>query len=266
MGSKITINPGKEFSANMNDRDTYCDNMRKSMFDKLFFLPIIDADLFVDFGCADGSLIQEAKAIFPNANRRFIGYDLCETMVHRASVRNPEEFFTTNWNHVLVKPNSCLILSSVIHEALSYNDDKQQAEFWDRVWNSGFRYIVIRDMMPERGIMRNSVSEQIANIWKHAPKQIIVDWENVWGSLSDNRSLVHFLLTYQYVNGLNWIRELHENYFPLDIEEFLGIIPYNHSIIYSDHYTLPYFKNWVHNEFDINLVDRTHIKLILERK
>lgn len=36
----------------------YNDNMRKSLLDKAYFLSFVDSDTFIDFGCADGSLLK----------------------------------------------------------------------------------------------------------------------------------------------------------------------------------------------------------------
>lgn len=36
----------------------YNDNMRKSLLDKAYFLSFVDSDTFIDFRCADGSLLK----------------------------------------------------------------------------------------------------------------------------------------------------------------------------------------------------------------
>ena len=60
------------------DRQLYTENMRKSLMDKAFFIDKIDAKHFVDFGCADGSLLKFLKTIFPNS-ANYVGYD---TLLH----------------------------------------------------------------------------------------------------------------------------------------------------------------------------------------
>ena len=43
----------------MNDLAVYNSRMRKSLLDKIFFMDKIDGcDRFLDYGCADGSMIK----------------------------------------------------------------------------------------------------------------------------------------------------------------------------------------------------------------
>lgn len=44
----------------------YNDNMRKSLLDKAYFLSFVDSDTFIDFGCADGSLLKHIHEMFPD--------------------------------------------------------------------------------------------------------------------------------------------------------------------------------------------------------
>lgn len=55
-----------------------------------------------------------------------------------------------------------------------------------------------------------------------------------------------------------------ENYLPIDFETItqkFGIA----KPIFVEHYTLPYIRNVVEHDFDVQLQDRTHLKLILEK-
>lgn len=52
----------------------YNDNMRKSLLDKAYFLSFVDSDTFIDFGCADGSLLKHIHEMFPD--KKLIGYDI----------------------------------------------------------------------------------------------------------------------------------------------------------------------------------------------
>ena len=59
----------------MNNIDIYVKRMAKSIYDKLFFVDkIFDDDIssFIDFGCADGTLISYAQQYY---DCNFIGYD-----------------------------------------------------------------------------------------------------------------------------------------------------------------------------------------------
>ena len=70
----------------------------------------------------------------------------------------------------------------------------------------------------------------------------------------------------KYKYKKNWKREVKENYFPMPVEELLSRIPKNYEIVYKDVYVLPYTKQSIKNDFDIDINDTTHIKLILKRK
>ena len=52
---------------------SYNDSMRKSLNDKLFFLEFLPEDdyTFVDFGCADGSVISALSEQFPAEKSHF---------------------------------------------------------------------------------------------------------------------------------------------------------------------------------------------------
>jgi hypothetical protein len=71
-------------------------------------------------------------------------------------------------------------------------------------------------------------------------------------------------LKYRYVN--EWDRELRENYLPISIEHLLGLVPTEYAPIFMEHYTLPFLRDRVWEDFGIQLQERTHFKLILKRE
>lgn len=258
------------FDTNIPDLTGYNAQMEKSMIDKLFFLDKTDATLFVDFGCADGALIEQASKLFPNYY--FVGYDISQEMLDLAQKRlfqtvwqGAHIYLTSNWDKLVknITGKSALILSSVLHEIYSYLNPDEIESFWDKVWNSGFDYIIIRDMMVSESTSRQSDPLAVAMIKQRFNKQKIKQWESQWGSLHDNWSLVHFLLTYRY--DANWEREYRENYLPNSLETFLTMIPKTYSPTFFDHFTLTHLRNCVKKDFGLQLQDRTHLKLILER-
>ena len=241
----------------------YSEKMRKTLTDKIFFVDKIDAEVFVDFGCADGALLDYLSNLFPEYE--YIGYDYSPEMIEVAKTTSSVPFFTTNWAGVdarLQGKKSVLILSSVIHEVYSYSNEKEQEVFWNRVWDTGFDYVVIRDMMPCKAVVRQSDPLAVARIRQVFPGKKITEWESQWGDLNGQWSLLHFLLTYQYEE--NWDRELKENYFPIYVETLLSIIPRKYVPIYIDHFTLPWIKKCVKRDFGFDVQDPTHLKLILE--
>ena len=93
---------------------------------------------------------------------------------------------------------------------------------------------------------------------------MLIKFEQTWGSIEQNKNLVHYLMKYRYKENRD--REIRENYFPLYREELLRKIPKEYKITFHDHYVLPYVKNQVKKDFGIDLMDNTHMKLILERQ
>ena len=91
------------------------------------------------------------------------------------------------------------------------------------------------------------------------------DFESVWGSVRENRNLVHYLLKYRFLE--NWDREVRENYFGLSLERLLSKIPMDkYEIVYFEDYILPYTVNKIKEDFDIELHDNTHVKLLLKKR
>ena len=241
----------------------YNEGMRKSLFDKLFFVDKINSDLIVDYGCADGSLLAFIKSIFPSISCR--GYDTAYDMIKLASEKFPHILFSSDWNLIIenIKQSSSLVLSSVIHEVYSYGTSSDIEIFWKNVFNSGFKYIIIRDLIPSKSINKPSDLNDVVNIYRSANKKMIYEFESLWGSIESNKNLLHFLMKYRYDE--NWNRELKENYYPIYREELFHHIPPEYSISFHEHYILPFTKNKVKEDFGITIKDNTHLKLILER-
>ena len=58
----------------ISNLQSYIEGMNYSMKDKLFFTDNINFDVIVDFGCADGTFLEELSKIKPNV--KLIVYDL----------------------------------------------------------------------------------------------------------------------------------------------------------------------------------------------
>jgi hypothetical protein len=259
----------------IKDLDIYTSRMAKSMIDKIYFMDKVDATVFVDYGCADASLILTLARLFPDFT--FIGYDISSEMIasakkNCASVK-ANTFFTTKWEEAVAYAKSkskgkakdrCLIISSVIHEVYSYSDEAGINEFWSRVWSDDFGHVAIRDMMVSETTSRPSDPLIVARIKQLDKPYKIKDWESQWGSLNENWSLVHYLLTYKYEE--NWEREYRENYLPISLERFMKMIPRKYVPEYIEHFTLPYLRQVVLTDFGIQLQDRTHLKIILKKE
>lgn len=253
--------------------------MNKALFDKLFFFSHVDADYFVDYGCSSGDML---KTISNLTNKKAIlaGYDIDQKMIELSSNKFiPNCFITDQWEAIVKdieiaknhNKKSCLILSSVIHEIYSYLDEDGINEFWNRVFESGFDYIVIRDMALKFDARseKNALSPfHVDNIYNYADSCQVKDFEEIWGKLSLRNNAIHFLMKYRYTD--NWEREVREDYFPLSfgrIEEIKFLHPKGRKYerTYSDHFQLPFLKKKVLEDFKFHLDIKTHYKYILEK-
>lgn len=267
---------------------SYNENMAKGLADKLFFLEKIHFNpekyyLFVDFGCADGVLIDAMYNILTEKNiaASFIGYDISETMIELAKTKfnhyTNTVRFTSSWDEVeesvkkYTNMESVLILSSVIHEVYSYAENNSDIDlFWERVLTTGFKYVCVRDMMCGKDINRKPDIELIQKIndsigFATSLSRQRNEFSNIWGSISDNnKQLIHFLLKYRWT--INWDREVHENYFPIYVDEFLRAFSDKYNISFLERFRVPFLEQCWRDTFGIEIEDYTHIKTVFELK
>ena len=248
----------------------YNNSMRKSLLDKIFFMDKIDSDVFVDYGCADGSLLNFLHTLFPE--HTYLGFDIDDSMIDLAKDKCTDDIIlSSKWDEIDSKIKEfkasgkkvTLILSSIIHEVYSYGTGMDIKVFWDRVFNTDFDYIVIRDMMASKSVEKTTDMNDFIKILRTSNKQMLYEFETYWGTLESNKNLLHYLLKYRYTE--NWNREVKENYLPIFREELLSYIPPTYVVEMHEHYVLPFLKNKVFNDFGITLKDNTHIKLILKK-
>ncbi len=149
------VQPIKNYSA-------YNERMELAMMDKLFWADKIDAELVVDFGCADGSLLKAIRKLKPSLP--IIGFDTDPEMVRRYSSK--ETPITTLWDSILEMmqglpsmhyidrirkgetlpaypyttptKKTALVLSSVIHEVYHYGSKADIDDFWKNVFFTVF--------------------------------------------------------------------------------------------------------------------------------
>lgn len=255
----------------ITDYNVYQKGMKKSLEDKLFFLDLCkDADMLVDFGCADGQLLKEIHSRHPKCE--LYGIDMDENMIKQAKINCPSAMYTCS-NTIPVcrcedeykETKTILNLSSVIHEIYSYQDYKAVNQFWKDVFNSNYKYIAIRDMALCSSAYRCSNYNDVVLLKSKADQTMLHEFKYYHDDIIYNNNLIHFLLKYRYIQ--NWNREVRENYFPITIEQILNKIDHDkYKVIYCKHYILPFLKNKVKEDFGITLVDNTHFKLLLERK
>lgn len=269
----------------IKDYSHYVDLMRNGFFDKLFFVDKVfdDWEYFVDFGCADGFLTKMVAEIFPK--KTVIGLDdnekFVEVALHKGPSPDNARFNVYDVDKgiagvVPVPSKSILNLSSVIHEIYAYKTTAEIDRFWKMVFKSGFKKIVIRDMVYDDSRTEIISSQQLARIIKNTAmfdcvkKSIISRFEEIWGPLETPRALSHYLCKYMYADSPNWDRELMENYTGCSVSELMSRIPLSSGYheIYKEVYTIPYLKRQWHRDLGIPYgtpVPKTHIKLILEK-
>jgi ribosomal protein L11 methylase PrmA len=243
----------------------YNERMAKAIDDKLFFLDFIEeANTILDFGCADGTLLSKISEIKKDLN--LVGYDLDSEMIKMAKKKVKDAYFSTNWQDVLKKVNpeeTIFNASSVIHEVYSYSTEEKIEEFWKNCFETGFKYITIRDMVIDNNCNRPSTKEDIEKCISKANPKMLKDFEKIHGPITNNKNLIHYLLKYRYEE--NWTREVAENYLPITKTEILSKIPTNYKLVLMQHYTLPFIKDVVMKDFGIELKDKTHLKLVLKK-
>ena len=94
------------------------------------------------------------------------------------------------------------------------------------------------------------------------------EFEDIYGKLFKSwKNLLHFLLKYRWT--INWNREVHENYFPIYVEDFLNKFEEKYNLNYLKRFRVPFLNTCWKTDFDINeneISDNTHIKTIFELK
>lgn len=249
----------------IDNMEVYNAGMRKSMLDKIWWMDKIDDDVsaIVDYGCADGALLSMIHEINPRLT--LFGYDFNKDMITLAKSNVPSGHFSDNYYQTIdlsIVEDAMLNASSVFHEIENYSDNIK--EEYKRIFNMGYKYVAIRDMfMSEKSY---GISDQltVAKVRQQFDYDKIQEFEHYIGSIDYNQNLLQFFLTYRYKE--NWNREVRENYFPHTIEEFLNKIPDHYEVVYFEHYTLPFVKEQVQKDFNVQLVDFTHGKILLKLK
>jgi hypothetical protein len=254
----------------ISDLQSYIDGMNYSMKDKLFFTDIIDFDVVVDFGCADGTFLEQISRIKPGV--KLIGYDLDETMLSKGESRlGRKALFTNKWEDVIRYTSGSISplinLSSVIHEVYSYSHPSVIPKFWNQqVFGGDFKYITIRDMIPSLKIDKkeiNDFKDDVRKVRNKSDKFYLDSFEKKWGTISDNyRTFVHYLMKYRFTD--NWDREVGENYLPVSLETVKSKIPNNYEIVYEEDFLLDFLKMQVKMDFNVELTHSTHTKMIIK--
>lgn len=250
--------------------ETYNARMSQSLWDKAFFADKIPgARLIIDYGCADGSLMNFIQSDFPEFMT--VGLDANEDMVRLTREKGLSAF--TDCASVLdaVKdvPSSeiAVVFSSVFHEVFHYGYPLDKITSFLRELNP--HYIVVRDMMYNEFCLFDDVApyKAVAAVENKLPSKQIQDFEKCFGSISKRKNLVHLLLKCRYTD--NWDRECPENYFSYDVLDLLQVVNADgeYDLFWRAEYVLPWVSHHIMQDFGIELTNvNTHYQLILKKK
>lgn len=250
----------------------YCESMAKSLDDKLFFLNEIDIneyDYIVDFGCADGRILEvldekltNRKTILIGIEKNKVMFDQLVSLAGRAKHRmivSIELIDGDNEIFNLLKrggKKSLIIFSSVLHE---YDWENFQRFFYF------FDTIVIRDMQEPENFCRNVSDSTRASVTKDFPEELLAKLERKYGRINDLETLYRYFLMYRYAD--NFDHELQEDYFGVDwggLKEWLIDRMLFH-VLYEKDYILPFIKQDIATKFGYELKYPTHKQIIFVR-
>lgn len=261
----------------IKDISSYLQNMSKGIEDKLFFTKFLPKDkyVFIDFGCADGTLLNVLRDIYGDSCT-YIGYDKSPEMIAYAESKCEDTkgimYFTASWGTVRTAALNAgsgkaivLILSSVIHEIYSYGTIESIEEDWKRILGIA-KYVCVRDMMCSQylsTVVDNYSRREINQVFA-SKLNLLLDFESRWGSINTRKNLLHFLLKYRW--STNWLREVNENYFPISVEELLEKFKEKYTLVYLERFRIPFLEECWLRDFNIKVGDYTHIKAIFKVK
>lgn len=242
----------------MRQINKYNDSMRKPMMDKLFFVDKVDADVYIDFGCADGSMINLMNDIFPNSI--YLGFDINLTMLKLAKENNkkPNVRFYSDWKLLLfdLEMNysglkKCLIMSSVLHEI------ENKSEFFQFINFKKFDYLVIRDMFLSDD--KYLTVPQLMGVLDKIPHKLKAHYGS---KLFETKNIIQAMFKSYYKHNL--AHELKEDYFSFNKSHISELeMKYHMKPMHREHFLLTYWKDTLHNDFGFDFGDlTTHVKLI----
>lgn len=263
-----------------NNLESYNREMARPIEDKLFFLDKVAihfGGVIVDFGCADGTLLDALHFRLGKLGVMLVGYDKNPAMLEAARRRWPHSgkgiTFTDSLETVreaAAQRDSIVVLSSVMHEILSYCSPEEVNETL-AVLNL-FSTVVIRDMAASVDMFRPAETDMLQAVEEAAARdrglaRQLKEFQEHWGDTlsgrSGNAGLVQFLLKHRWT--VNWQRELQEDYFALRVENIPRMFP-GHNIDYLRRFRVPFLDEAIAREFGIGITDFTHVKAVLRKR
>lgn len=263
-----------------NHIDEYLNRMDSSIQDKLWFLDkvITKTTGILDYGCADGTLLKEIRTgvMLTPSQRVFtpnwydlIGYDNSPDMMARAKENTKGlDISFIEAPHEALLHNSCIVLSSVLHEIFSYQPEDEAIWELQSIFDLGAKYIAIRDMgttVQDNDLAPTEWERCVRLDEEHSSEpSLLPSFEAEWGSIAYMKNLLHYFLKKPY--GENWENELKENYFAVSPKDLLSCFERrDYDVVYYESYTLPHIGLRAHEEYGLSLPYPTHYKILYKR-
>lgn len=266
----------------ISNYDIYNDRMAKTMEDKTWWLDEVAADekvkFIVDFGCGDGALFRYVDSKYPD-RFRYIGIENDAEMRRRAAetkglawsiVSDIKEFKKRMEKSCEFRyENAIVVCNSVIHEVYSYCTALDVYRFWNFVGKQ-FKYTAIRDMIIAEGQVEDCNS-LLAAIENSSYKETFLEWDCCYlirnntpsNSLCSKSYWNEFFLKYRYKE--NWEREKAERYQWNWFKDFLMKADVGNVMMTVQKFQIPWQREKIKEDFGIDWVVDTHMKILLRR-
>lgn len=246
----------------------YCESMAKSLEDKLFFLNEIDIngyDYIVDFGCADGRILEVLDEKLTNKKTILVGIEKNKVMTDQLVLLAARTKHTMLVSTKLIIDDEIfnllkkagkkklIIFSSVLHE---YDWEYFKPFFYF------FDTIVMRDMQSPEKFWYKVPESTRALVTKDFPGELLAKLERKYGYINDLERLYKYFLMYRYAD--NFDHELQEDYFSIILENLKEWLTYDYvfHVLYEKDYILPFIKQDIKTKFGYELKYPTHKQII----
>lgn len=244
---------------------SYMAEMSKGVQEKLFFLDKLPLGThLLDFGCADGFLMNEIHRVRPDIV--LAGLDLSEEALHSVYEKSSDFLlFKTNreaesWLKQISAPTA-FFASSVLHEVCHYGGNTAWEDFWELA--SEFQHFAFRDFSLTETEGLAADQKFVDDVKAKLPSWQVQSYENVWGKIKTNKDALHLLLKAPWISS--WERESEENYFPIYRRELTNAATtaFKHGTI--NPYRHAYSNERSRSEFEIEIPVSTHIQIFMKK-
>lgn len=249
----------------LDQLDAYNASLAQSLADKLWFANKTDADLWVDFGCADGAVLAELKR---QTGCLAIGFDVDPRQCLRANRRGVSA--TTEWEAIqqAVRHAKYSGMTTGVHFSSVLDEVPDLTATVKATKALRADVIVIR----QHAVAASSGQQDAPMEWINAILKIVSTadfeaWTARYGLMRTRRDVLHFLLKAPYLGTNDYPRELDSDYLALAAEDYYELFRDEYRLAYSDHGKgNGYIQSVAYNKFGLYVPDPTHIKLVLERR